>query len=222
VFHETTAKPSHLYNCKQRDREPLQNFIRRFMQQKSQTPGIDDKTTIQALIKGLTPRPIASHLTRKEPQSIEELFDELEQYIKSDEDHQRRVAERNEARQGNRGTGWRPQFQTPRNINNVENPSSQFNQDNTPSKRGGFHSRGRGRVRGPLKVQNHDPIYPYFYYRYHGRGHSTQACQETKKNVARIQQEKTMMSIASIMPNQFCQNFWQPQLMGSQPSLVPI
>jgi hypothetical protein len=43
-------------------------------------------------------------LTKKEPQSIGELFDELEQYIKSDEDHQKRVAERNQERQGNRGT----------------------------------------------------------------------------------------------------------------------
>jgi hypothetical protein len=29
---------------------------------------------------------------------------------------------RNEARQGNRGTMWRPHFQTTRNMNNVENP----------------------------------------------------------------------------------------------------
>jgi hypothetical protein len=116
VFHETSAKPPDLFNCKQRDREPPQGFVRRFKQQKSQIPGTDDKTTIQALIKGLTPGPTT------EPQSIEDLFDELEQYIKSDEDHRKRVAERNQARQGNRGTTWRPRFQTPRNINNVENP----------------------------------------------------------------------------------------------------
>jgi hypothetical protein len=47
------------------------------MQQKSQTPRTDDKTMIQALISGLTLGQTASHLTRKEPQSIEELFDEL-------------------------------------------------------------------------------------------------------------------------------------------------
>jgi hypothetical protein len=46
VFHETTAKPSHHYYCKQRDIEPLQNFVKRFMQKKSQTLGTDDKTTI--------------------------------------------------------------------------------------------------------------------------------------------------------------------------------
>jgi hypothetical protein len=44
-------------------------------------------------------------------------------------------------------------IQTPRNINNVENPSSQFNQDNKPSTRGGFPSRGRGRGRGLRKFK---------------------------------------------------------------------
>jgi hypothetical protein len=34
VFHETSAKPLDLFNCKQKDREPLQSFVRRFMQKK--------------------------------------------------------------------------------------------------------------------------------------------------------------------------------------------
>jgi hypothetical protein len=71
VFHETSAKPLDLFNCKQKDREPLQSFVRILVQQKSQIPGAADKTTIQARIKGLTPGPTASHLTRKEPQTIE-------------------------------------------------------------------------------------------------------------------------------------------------------
>jgi hypothetical protein len=64
--------------------------------------GKNDKTTIKALIKGLTQGPTASHLTRKKPKTVEELFPELEEYILPDDDHRRRVAERNEARQGNR------------------------------------------------------------------------------------------------------------------------
>jgi hypothetical protein len=52
--------------------------MRRFMQQKSQVLGTHDKITIQALINGLTPGPTASYVTRKEPQTIEELFKELE------------------------------------------------------------------------------------------------------------------------------------------------
>jgi hypothetical protein len=63
MFHDTTAESSYLYNCKQKDREPLRNFMRRFMQQRSQIPEADDKTTIKTLIKGLTPGPTASHLT---------------------------------------------------------------------------------------------------------------------------------------------------------------
>jgi hypothetical protein len=100
MFHNTTAEASNLYNCKQKDREPLRNFVRRFMQQRSQIPEADEKTTINALIKGLTPGPTASHLTRKKPKTVEELFRELEEYILSDDDHRKKVAEQNEARQG--------------------------------------------------------------------------------------------------------------------------
>jgi hypothetical protein len=32
MFHDTTAEASDLYNCKQKDRGPLRNFVRRFMQ----------------------------------------------------------------------------------------------------------------------------------------------------------------------------------------------
>jgi hypothetical protein len=38
--------------------------------------------------------------------------------------------------------------------------------------------------------------------------------------MARIQQEKALMSIASSMPSQFRPNFWQPQFMNSQPSPI--
>jgi hypothetical protein len=83
----------------------------------------------------------------------------------------------------------------------VENP--QPDQNNRPSTRRGFASRGRGRGRGrgPPRLMNHNPRDPYFYCQYHGRGHNTEGCPETKKNIARIQEEKAMMSIASSMPN---------------------
>jgi hypothetical protein len=179
MFHDTTAEASDLYNCKQKDREPLQNFMRRFMQQRSQIPEADQRTTISALIKGLTPGPTTSHLTRKKPKTVEEHFRKLEEYILSDDDHRKRVAERNEVRQGNREMTWRVQSQNPRNVNNVENP--QPDQNSRPSTREGFAPRGRGRGRGPLRLTNHNPKDPYFYCQYHGRGHSTEGCPETKK-----------------------------------------
>jgi hypothetical protein len=220
MFHDTTDESSDLYNCKQKDRDPLRNLVRSFMQQRSLIPEADDKTTIKALIKGLTPGPTASHLMRKKPKTVEELFHELEEYILFDDDHRKRVAERNEARQGNREMTWRAQSQNPRNINNVEN--SQPDQNNRPSTRGGFAPRGRGRGSGPPRLTNHNPKDPYFYCEYHGRGHNTEGCPEIKKNMARIQQEKALMSITSSMPNQFRPNFWQPQLMNSQPSPIAM
>jgi hypothetical protein len=93
MFHDTTTEASDMYNCKQKDREPLWNFVRRFMQQRSQISEADERTTINALIKGLTPGPTASHLIRKKPKTVEELFHELEEYILSDDDHRKRVAE---------------------------------------------------------------------------------------------------------------------------------
>jgi ABC-type transporter MlaC component len=63
------------------------------MQQKSQIPEADDKTTINALIKNLTLGPTASHLTRKKHKTIDEFFHEFEEYIMSDYDQRRRVAE---------------------------------------------------------------------------------------------------------------------------------
>jgi methionyl-tRNA formyltransferase len=92
MFHDTTDESLDLYNCKQKDRQSLRNFVRRFMQQRSQIPEANDKTTIKSLIKGLTPGPTASHLTRKKPKTIDELFHELKEYILSDDDHYRRVA----------------------------------------------------------------------------------------------------------------------------------
>jgi hypothetical protein len=137
-----------------------------------------------------------------------------------DDDHRKRVAERNEARQGNREMTWRAQSQHPRNVKNVGNPQPE--QSNRPSTRGGFIPRGRGRGRGPPRPTNHNPRDPYFYCQYHGRGHNIEGCPETKKNMARIQQEKALMSIASSMPSQFRPNFWQPQFANSQPSPATV
>jgi hypothetical protein len=74
MFHDTTAESSYLYDYKQKDREPLRNFMRRFMQQRLQIPKADDKTMTKALIKGLTLGPTASHLTRKNPRQLKNFF----------------------------------------------------------------------------------------------------------------------------------------------------
>jgi hypothetical protein len=52
----------------------LRNFVRIFMQQRSQILEANDKTMIKALIKGLYPGPTASHLTRKKPKKSKNFF----------------------------------------------------------------------------------------------------------------------------------------------------
>ena len=106
VFHNTIAKTADLYNLKQKDKEPLASYVQRFMQLKSQVPNEDDKSVISAIVNGLTPGQTASHLSREEPRTLEELFSELEKYIKSDEDHRRRVAKRNQSRQNHIDGNW--------------------------------------------------------------------------------------------------------------------
>ncbi|WP_211205651.1 hypothetical protein, partial [Bifidobacterium breve] len=59
-----------------------------------------------ALISGLTPGQIAGHFSRLDPKSMDELFEELEKYCKSDEDHRRRVAQRYQQRQSQKGNHW--------------------------------------------------------------------------------------------------------------------
>jgi hypothetical protein len=74
MFHDTTAESSDLYNCKQKDREPLQNFVRSFMQQRSQIPEANDKTMIKALIKRSDSRTNGFASDAKETQNSRRTF----------------------------------------------------------------------------------------------------------------------------------------------------
>jgi hypothetical protein len=153
-------------------------------------------------------------LTRKKPKIIDEIFHELEEYIMSDDDHWRRVAERNEARKATKRS--RGDLNSRIHETSITwKTLSPIRTIDQAQRRICTHGKGSGR--GPPKLINHNPTDPYFYCQYHGRGHNTEGCPETKKNIARFQQEKAMMSIASSMPNQLRPSFWQPQFVNSQP-----
>jgi hypothetical protein len=77
MFHDTTTESSDLYNCKQKDREPLRNFVRRFMQQRSQIPEADDKTMIKALIKGLIQGQQLRITRKRNPRQLKNSFTNL-------------------------------------------------------------------------------------------------------------------------------------------------
>ena len=85
------------------DREPLPDYLRRFVQKKAQTPIFSENTTIEKCMAGLLPSQLASHLSREPPKTLAELYTEVEKYARSDADHRRRVEQRKLMRQQQ---GW--------------------------------------------------------------------------------------------------------------------
>ena len=62
-------------------------------------PNFFEKAAIDKCIAGLLPSKLASHLSRKPPRSLAELYAEIEKYARSDADHKRRVGQRKLMRQ---------------------------------------------------------------------------------------------------------------------------
>jgi hypothetical protein len=52
---------------------------------------VPNEIVIEAMIKGLRPRPTAQYFARKPPQTLEKLLQKMDEYIRADNDfHQRR------------------------------------------------------------------------------------------------------------------------------------
>jgi hypothetical protein len=77
---------SDLFSCKQKDKEPLQNYFRRFVHLRAQAPNVLDVVTINAAIMGLRAGQFHSHLMRERPKTIQRLYEEFEKYCRSDND----------------------------------------------------------------------------------------------------------------------------------------
>ena len=98
-FRRLTTNTVKDFKCPQHDREPLYDYFRRFVQKKAQIPNFPEKDAIEKCIEGLLPGQLASHLIRKPPRTLDELYTEAEKYAKSDADHRRRVEQRRIMRQ---------------------------------------------------------------------------------------------------------------------------
>ena len=99
VFKKLSINTLQQFSCIQMDREPLPEYLRRFVQEKAQTPNFSEKDAIAKFIEGLLPSQLASHLDREPPRSLSELYAEVEKYAKSEADHKRRVEQRKLMRQ---------------------------------------------------------------------------------------------------------------------------
>jgi hypothetical protein len=85
-FQRPELTESDLFSCKKKDKEPLQNYFRRFIHLRAQAPNVFDGITINAAIVGLRVGQFRSHLMRERPKTIQRLYEKFEKYCRSDND----------------------------------------------------------------------------------------------------------------------------------------
>lgn len=83
----TLINPIELFNCRQGEREPLQDYLQRFIQIRARTSGISDEAVILAAVSGLWPGPYSSMFVRKVAKTITELHEVREKYSRADTDY---------------------------------------------------------------------------------------------------------------------------------------
>jgi hypothetical protein len=171
-FQRLELTESDLFSCKQKDKEPLQNYFRRFVHLRAQAPNVLDAVAINAAIVGLRASQFRSHLMRERPKTIQRLYEEFEKYFRSDNDfrmcmeeqsHQKKPAKANQSSERECRNPRNASHANPRNVfgldgeNAQENPNLQGDSQNqTPSppspphsnQGGGRRCTGRGRGQG--------------------------------------------------------------------------
>jgi hypothetical protein len=80
-------------SCTQREkeRESLPDFYRRFLQLKAQAPEVSDEQVITQAIKALRVGPLHYHLVIERPKIVIELYDQFAKFSKSEIQHFRKL-----------------------------------------------------------------------------------------------------------------------------------
>jgi hypothetical protein len=120
-----------LFQCTQDRVEYLQAYVRRFIRLRAQTPTVPNEIVIEAMIKGLRPRPTAQYFARKPPQTLEKLLQKMDEYIRSDNDFLQR---REEAyKYSEMARGFEGRFH-PRHIRSIHNASPSDDRGSQPKR----------------------------------------------------------------------------------------
>jgi fructose-1,6-bisphosphatase len=80
---------------------------------------VPNEIVIEAMIKGLWPGPTAQYFARKPPQTLEKLFQKMDEYIRANNDFRQRREEAYMYSKMTRGFGGR--FH-PRHVRTIHNP----------------------------------------------------------------------------------------------------
>jgi hypothetical protein len=137
--------------CVQGDRESLQEYMHRVVKLTVRAPGVSESSIIDAIVGGLRVGNRQDVLERIKLKSLQELFEVMQEYYKSDKGRRRRLDRANAAKkqkqqgQWDQAKGWQnhPPKQANRQINNVSAPPDQNQNRNSGGHKGGYKN-GRG------------------------------------------------------------------------------
>jgi hypothetical protein len=137
--------------CIQGDRESLQEYMHRVVKLTARAPGVSESSTIDAIVGDLRVGNCQDVHDRIKPKSLQELFEVMQEYCKSDKGRRRRLDRANAAKkqkqqgQWDQPKGWQnhPPKQAHRQVNNVSPP------DQNQNRNGGGHKGGHKNGRGP-------------------------------------------------------------------------
>jgi hypothetical protein len=116
--------------CVQGDRESQQEYMHRVVKLTARAPGVSESSIIDAIVGGLRVGNCQDVLDRVKPKSLQELFEVMQEYCKSDKGRRRRLDRANAAKKQNQQGQWdqlkgwqnRPPKKANRQINNVSAP----------------------------------------------------------------------------------------------------
>jgi hypothetical protein len=135
-FQHPELTESDLFLCKQKDKEPLQNYFRRFVHLRSQAQNVLDDVAINTAIVGLRAGQFRSHLMRERPKTIQHFYEEFEKYYRSDNDfrmcmgeqsHQKKSAKANQSSEREWPNPRSASHANPRNVFGLDGENAQEN-----------------------------------------------------------------------------------------------
>jgi hypothetical protein len=134
-FQTKPATAQALFQCTQDHEEYLQAYVRRFLRLRAQAPTVPNEIVIEAMIKGLRPRPTTQYFVSKPPQTLEKLLQKMDEYIWADNDFRQRREEAYEFSKMTRGFEGRL---NPRHVRSIHNSNS--NDDRASNAQHSHHS----------------------------------------------------------------------------------
>jgi hypothetical protein len=129
-FQRPELTESDLFSCKQKDKEPLQNYFRRLVHLRAQAPNVLDTVAINTAIVGLRAGQFRSHLMRERPRTIHRLYKEFKKYCRSDNDFRMCTEEQSQQKKSAKANqSSQREWPNPRNASHA-NPPNIFGLDN--------------------------------------------------------------------------------------------